>query len=188
MTDPLAKGQSWPYYHAMKPRSGSKFRLTGALVAPQIRNASEERGFAVVRLLTHWPETVGAALAATCRPVKINYGRGGVGATLVLLTTGAQAPMLDMQRDAIRQRVNAVYGYNAIAKVLITQTAATGFAEGQAAFSPAPPLAPPAKSPEVQRAAAGITHSVQDTGLRLALEALAANVLVKSKGKPKGNL
>ncbi|ARO15739.1 hypothetical protein BVG79_02399 [Ketogulonicigenium robustum] len=170
----------------MAPRHGKKFTLTSTLVAAQIRAVGEQRGFAAARLLTHWPETVGTALAATCRPVKITYGRAGVGATLVLLTTGAQAPMLEMQRDEIRQKVNAVYGYNAIARIQITQTAAVGFAEGQAQFSPAPPAKAAANPPEIQQKAESITHSVQDTGLRLALEALAANVLVKSNGKPKG--
>ena len=42
--------------------------------------------------------------------------------------------MLEMQKEQLRAKVNAVYGYNAIARVRITQTAATGFAEGKVAF------------------------------------------------------
>ena len=43
-----------------------------------------------------------------------------------------------MQKVQLRERVNAVYGYNAIARIRITQTAAAGFSEGQADFDIAP--------------------------------------------------
>ncbi|MBT26349.1 MAG: RNA-binding protein, partial [Rhodobacteraceae bacterium] len=99
------------------------FARTSALLQSRIRKAGESRGFAVTRLLTHWPEVVGEDIAAIARPVDVKYGRsGGFGATLTLLTTGAQAPMLEMQKDQIRQKVNGVYGYNAIARIRITQT------------------------------------------------------------------
>ena len=42
--------------------------------------------------------------------------------------------MLEMEKEHLREKVNAVYGYNAIARIRITQTASTGFAEGQADF------------------------------------------------------
>jgi hypothetical protein len=64
---------------------------------------------------------------------KITYGRG-FGGTLVLLTTGAHAPVLEMRGTEIVERVNACYGYRAVSRVQVTQTAPTGFAEGQVAF------------------------------------------------------
>ena len=67
----------------------------------------------MTRLLTHWEEAVGQDIAAIARPVNIGYGRGSFGATLTVLTTGAQAPMLEMQKEQLREKVNAVYGYNA---------------------------------------------------------------------------
>ena len=107
-----------------------------------IRKATEKRGFAETRLLTHWAEVAGPDIAAIARPVEVSFARDGIGATLVLLTTGPQAPMLEMQKDAIRARVNSCYGYNAISRVRITQTAPTGFAEGQAVFTAAPKSEP----------------------------------------------
>ena len=99
------------------------FKRTDSLLSQQIRKASETRGFAQSRLLTHWTEIAGEATAAISRPVEVSYGRKeGIGATLTLLTTGANAPMLEMQKEQLRARVNAVYGYNAIARVRITQT------------------------------------------------------------------
>ncbi|ETX27953.1 DUF721 domain-containing protein [Roseivivax isoporae] len=154
------------------------FTRTSALLQGRIRAASESRGFAQSRLLTQWPEIAGPDIAAISRPVEIGYGRGGMGATLTLLTTGAHAPVLEMQKDTLRDRVNAVYGYNAIARIRITQTAATGFAEGQASFvhraEPAPEVAPdPALTARARDEAGGVT----DEGLRGALERLALNVL-----------
>ncbi len=147
----------------------------------RIRAASETRGFAETRLLTHWAEIVGPSVAAIARPVSVSYGKGGFGATLTLLTTGAQAPMLEMQKEQIREKVNACYGYRAISRVRITQTAPTGFAEGQIAFDHAP-HAPPAPDPVVRETAARVAQDVTNEGLRLALQALGANVLARQKG------
>lgn len=159
-------------------RRKSGFERAASLVQGRIRAAGESRGFAVSRLLTHWAEVVGPDIARTARPVDVNYGRG-FGATLTLLTTGAEAPMLEMQKETIRERVNACYGYAAIAKIRITQTAATGFAEGRAIFDPAPRKTTPEApiTPEATRAAA----EVLDSDLRTALERLGANVLSHTK-------
>ncbi len=161
------------------------FTRTASLLQPRIRKAGEARGFAVTRLLTHWEEIVGPDFAAIARPVEVKYGRQGLGATLTVLTTGAQAPMLEMQKEALRDRVNAAYGYNAISALRITQTARSGFAEGRADFvhKPAAPKAAP-PDPEVSRAAAELARPVGDARLRDALEALAQNVLSKSRKSP----
>jgi hypothetical protein len=156
------------------------FARTDSLLQGRIRTASESRGFAVSRVLTHWAEIVGETTAAIARPVEVSYSKGGMGATLVVLTTGAQAPMLEMQKDQIRERVNACYGYRAIARVRITQTAPSGFSDGQVAFTPAPKTRKP-EAPPIDAAATAAAQGVADTELRLALERLAANVLAKSK-------
>lgn len=167
-------------------RTGTKgFKQTSQLLRKSIRNAAEGRGFAVSRLLTHWAEIVGPETAAIARPVRITYGRHGLGANLTLLTTGAQAPMLEMQKERLREKVNAVYGYNAISRVTITQTASTGFAEGQADFTPHPNRAAPppdlTPDPSTLGKAAHLAAPVGDETLRAALEALGQNVLTKSK-------
>lgn len=145
----------------------------------RLRSAGETRGFAVSRLLTQWPEVVGEDIAAIARPVNVRYGRQGLGATLTLLTRGAHGPQLEMQKDRIRQRVNACYGYNAISKIHITQTAPTGFAEGQAQFAPAPRPGPAAPSPQALAQGREAAKDVRDDRLRAALEQLAANVITK---------
>lgn len=159
-------------------RRASGFTSAATLLQPRIRAASEGRGFAVSRLLTQWDEVVGPAIARACRPVDVRYGREGMGATLTLLTSGPMAPMVEMQKLQILERVNGCYGYRAIARLRITQTAPIGFAEGQAAFAPAPRRPEPAP---VDARAEAAADGVADTELRLALAALAANVLSKRK-------
>lgn len=162
------------------PRRTRGFERTSGLLQTQIRKAGEKRGFAVTRLLTHWAEIVGEDMARAARPVKVGYGKGGFGATLTVLTTGAQAPMLAMQKEQLRERVNACYGYAAIARITITQTAPTGFAEGQVEFAPAPrKSAKP--DPQAQAAARDVAAPVTDDTLRRALEALGENVLSRHK-------
>ncbi len=146
----------------------------------RIRNASEGRGFAESRLLTHWSEVVGDDVAGIAKPVEIGYARGGMGATLTLLTTGAQAPMVEMQKEQIRARVNQCYGYNAISRVRITQTAPTGFSEGRIAFE-GPDRRPKAPNPAAQKQAQEATESVGSDDLRAALARLGAHVIEKQR-------
>jgi len=154
------------------------FKPATGLLQNRIRKASEARGFAEQRLLTHWAEIVGDATAQIAHPVDIAYGRGGFGATLTVLTTGAQAPMLEMQKEQLRDKVNACYGYRAISRVRITQTARTGFAEGRVAFKAAPKAAP-AVDTKITQAAADTAKDIQNDDLRSALAALGANVMAK---------
>lgn len=157
------------------------FTRTYGLLESRIRKAGETRGFAVSKVLTHWEEIVGEETAAMARPVEVKYprGQGSLGATLVLLTTGAHAPILEMQKEQLRQKVNATYGYNAIARIRITQTAPTGFSEGQVAFRGQKKPEPVSPDPEVVQRAAEVADGVHDEGLKAALEALACNVLKK---------
>lgn len=158
------------------------FSHTARLLQQRVRKASESRGFAESRLLTHWAEIVGADMAAMVQPVRVAFGRG-IGATLTVLTTGPHAPLVQMQLGPLRDKINACYGYNAIARIHITQTAPTGFAEGQAVFTgPKPAPKGPAPITPAARAAAA---EVADPGLRAALEALGSNILKHhQKGTP----
>ncbi len=99
------------------------FEPAAGLVREPVRKAGESRGFTVARLLTHWPEVVGDEIAGQTLPVKVSYGKGGFGATLTLLTTGPSAPLVQMQLEQIRARVNACYGYNAPDPVAVRRAA-----------------------------------------------------------------
>ena len=88
--------------------------------------------------------------------------------------------MVQMQLPQIKERVNATYGYAAISRIHITQTAPTGFAEGQTSFDAEQPkkrqLAPEEKA-EVH----STVSTVADEGLRAALATLGENILTKPR-------
>lgn len=159
------------------PRRSRRFERASQLLAGHLRAPAEKRGFAETKLLTHWADIVGPDIAAVAMPLRITYGRG-FGGTLVVLCTGAQAPLIEMQQAAIIDKVNACYGYSAISHVKVTQTAPTGFAEGQIAFQAAPKTAPE-RIPDPERLAKATRDidTIEDPSLREALTALARNIV-----------
>jgi hypothetical protein len=154
------------------------FKPASDLLRSKIREIGEARGFSATRLLTHWTEIVGASVAAIARPLEVRHPRGAKGAaegaTLTVLALGAAALRLEMEKERIRERVNGCYGYNAIAKIKIRQAGPESFAKE---VIPARKPSPPQPMDEV----APFTEGVSNTELRLALAALAANVLSKSR-------
>ncbi len=157
------------------------FEAASQLLTQRIRAAGESRGFAVARLLTHWDEIAGPDMARITKPVKVSYGREGMGATLTLLVASAQAPMVQMGLPRLIERVNAAYGYAAISRIALTQTATTGFAEGQTPFSaPAPK-----PDPVLSEKATSLAKPIHDETLRHALEQLGQNILTR-RTSPKG--
>jgi hypothetical protein len=159
-------------------RKSRGFLQTGGLLKTHIRSASEKRGFAETRLLTNWVDIAGPAIAKLCRPVKVGYRQEGFGATLTVLTTGANAPLLQMQLPQIMTKVNAVYGYNAISRIKITQTAPTGFGETDATFERKKPTK---ALSDVQRKDVELSvKDVSDSSLQDALARLDKNILIKN--------
>ncbi len=166
-----------PNMQRKRPNSNRKsgFRQTGGLLASRIRGVAETRGFAHTQIITRWTEIVGEETARIAEPVKVTYGNKGIGATLVLLTKGAFGPELEMQKPLIREKVNAIYGYNAIARIHVTQTAATGFADKAEPFAPAPKPQRTADPQKVEESVAPI----ESDPLREALARLAQNIMSK---------
>ena len=164
-----------------KRRFSRGFTQAGGLVGARIQKTGAARGFAQMRLLTHWEEIVGSEIARIAQPEKVSYARKGFGARLTLLAKPAHAPELQMQLPRIKERVNASYGYSAIADIRITQSGgATGFAEPDSGFDhdhPAPSL-PPAKAEKLRDEVSG----VEDETLRALLESLGENIMLTSKG------
>jgi hypothetical protein len=179
LQDDMAK-KPLPAPSADRRRRG--FEPAFGLMKDAVRVAGESRGFAVARLLTHWAEVAGEEMARKTRPVRIGYGKGNsggaMGATLTLLVKGTDAPMVQMALPVLKERVNAVYGYAAVHHIHLTQTAPTGFAEGQVEFAPAPRSKAPA-DPVVLARAHAAAEAVNDPGLRTALEQLAQNILTR---------
>ena len=157
------------------------FEPAAQLLTQRIRAAGEAKGFAVARLLTHWDNIVGADTARITRPVKVHYGREGFGATLTLLVASAHAPMVQMSLPKLVERVNAAYGYAAIARIALTQTATSGFAEGQTPFSGATQVKTP--DPALLEKANSLARPIHDETLRHALAELGQNILTRRTSK-----
>lgn len=166
-------------------RRGRGFRAAASLLSGQLGQAALKRGFAVSRLLTHWSEVAGEPVASMARPVSVTHGRGNIGATLTLLCHGAVGPIVEMQLPRLRDRVNACYGYNAIHRIRLTQSSATGFAEAQAAFAPAPPKV---ADPETLRAADAVGARFGDPQLAEAMARLALNLSMRTKNNPRKDI
>lgn len=156
------------------------FEHAASVLDRGLRAPAEKRGFAEARLLTHWAEIAGEELAAIALPLRITYGRG-FGGTLVLMTTGAQAPLIEMRQAEIVTRVNACYGYRAVSRIQVTQTAPRGFAEGQIAFDTAnrPARAPEPDPARLAKAREGL-DTIEDDTLRDALATLARNIVTRT--------
>ena len=156
---------------APSPRRGGPFKPAAQLVSARVRGVAEKRGFARSEVLTRWRDIVGPEMAAKAQPVKVSYAKAGMGATLVLFAKGAAAHEIEMQADLIRQKVNGCFGYNAISRIRLTQTApSTGLAEDLASYGPPPPA-------PITPYAANAAAPVENQDLRNALSQLASNVM-----------
>lgn len=154
------------------------FEPAAGLLKDRLRVAGEKRGFAVARLLTQWDDIAGERLAGLTMPVKVSFPKEGLGATLTLLVSPAHGPEVQMALPQLVERVNAVYGYRAISRISLTQTAASGFAEGQTPFAGAPKPKPAPDPASLAQAAAQVAP-IGDPDLRGALELLARNLLTR---------
>lgn len=169
-------------FHKKPEHRRRGFEHVSGLLQREFRTVGEQSGFAVARLLTHWTEVVDADIARIARPVKVVYSKGKLGATLTLLTSGPQAPILAMKLDSVRERVNACYGYSAISDVVITQTTPADFERGAPADKQysEPGQEPDAYTRNLVRTAVA---DVSDDGLRRALEFFGEGVLTKRSRK-----
>ena len=156
------------------------FKQASSLLTSRIHDASETRGFSQSRILTHWEEIAGKETASIAQPINVSYSKHGFGATLTVLCMGVNAPMLEMEKEKIRIKVNTVYGYNAITRIKITQTAAHGFSEAQTVFAQKPEPHDNNPAPKVIEEARRLVGSIKDPKFAQALEDLARNVLSKT--------
>ena len=110
-------------------------KAVGSFVPQLTRKAFEKYGFSAVTLITDWQPIVGAELAAWTAPERLKWPRiaedgeadagktrrGRTGATLVLRVDHARALDVQYRSRQIIERINAYYGYAAIAELRIIQ-------------------------------------------------------------------
>lgn len=181
LASPRVPVKSAPAKPAQRKARG--FLHAAALSSDHVRSAFSRRGFAESRVLTEWDAIVGAALAPLCRPVKVSYSAGGFGATLIAMTDGARAPEVEMMGPRIIERVNTFYGYRAISRFKVVQTAsgmgAGGFADPSRQFDRGGATKPVPRpvSKEQAQAVAGAVEGVESDQLRDALDRLGRNII-----------
>lgn len=166
-----------------RPRKGG-FRRAGTTYRSALNSVAAKKGFAESDVLLRWPEIVGGLKLGTCQPLSVKFsGDRQAGATLVVETTSARAPELDLMKPMLLERINQFYGYRAIGRIRIQQTAgASGFAEDQQAFEGPKPGAP---TDQHRAAAATLTEGIESTGLRDALTRMGSHVLAAASPDPK---
>ncbi len=159
------------------------FKKASILLKRNIQIASESRGFSQSRVLTHWSEIVGEEISSVSIPTKVSYKSDGLGATLTILTSGASGPILEMQKQFIKDKINAVYGYNAVHKIKITQSSPVtllGKNENSESVISENKKIKVEISPSLEKA----VSEIDDKNLRQALEELAINVFTKLGNSP----
>ncbi|SLN33937.1 DUF721 domain-containing protein [Oceanibacterium hippocampi] len=166
-----AAGDSEAAKAAEKPRRGGA-RTLGRLVPEAARGAFRRRGFSESAVLLRWPEIAGPTIAGFARPERMSYPPGkGTGATLHLRVAIGRAPEVQHLAPLIVERINAFYGYGAVARLAIVQ-------------APLPPQAPtkPGRrptplDPAEEKRLAALLAGIADDGLRRALDRLGRSVI-----------
>ena len=156
--------------------------LVGRLVAPALRR----RGFATADLMTHWPDLVGPRYCGLTRPEKLHWPRGSGTdpdaehrpATLSMACDPGAALFVQHELDQIRERINAYFGYTVVGRIKLVQKSF----ETEAGEGPPPDSAE--LSPDQLRRLRASTGSVDDDGLRAALDRLGRGVMSQTSRKP----
>src|SRR3954470_3786308 len=97
-----------------------------ALLGGVFSDAYAKQGFASRELVTRWAEIAGQQVAQFSEPLKIQWPRPVEGqpqepATLILRVEGPMALEIQHMSDAILQRVNRFFGWNALGKIGLRQ-------------------------------------------------------------------
>src|SRR5262245_3668680 len=141
------------------------------LVNRCLGEAFAKQGFASADIVTHWPDIVGAEIAAHAEPIKLQWPRGTedapVPATLVLRVEGPAAIEIQHLSAVILERVNRFFGWRAVERIAIRQAPLAGRPK---------PKAAPGPSPDAVAAASARLPDIADEDLRAALARLGASI------------
>jgi hypothetical protein len=157
-------------------------KAVGSLVPNLTRKAFERFGFSTAALLTDWAGIVGRDLARYTAPDRLRWPRGGhdtngeagperQSATLVLRVDLGRGIDVQYRARQIIERINAHFGYRAVAEIRIIQAPVDG------ALPPPPPAAVrPARKAFDRAETAPLVAATADDGLRAALEKMQAGL------------
>jgi hypothetical protein len=181
-------------------------RTVGSYVPTVTKTVLEKYGFAAAAIVTDWASIVGAGIAAHSEPVRLKWPRPGTGAgeaagaagasasgarrrgkagpaaergpaTLVLRVESARALDVQYRAGQIVERINAHFGYRAVAELRIVQGPVVQARAAGKAAPPHPSAVPRLPSQDRGARTAPLDLSaIADDGLRDALARLAVAV------------
>lgn len=97
-------------------------RILGATVPKLTDKALRKRGFVESAIVHRWSGIVGEEVAGWCAPDRVAFPRDRrVGATLHLVVPGARALELQHLEPVLLERINTVFGYDAVTRIAIRQ-------------------------------------------------------------------
>src|SRR5690349_1550800 len=109
----------------MPPR---RLRPLAELIEATLEPTLAAQGFSGHDIVASWPDLVGERLGAASRPVKVEWPRRRAGetgrpeaATLVVRVEGAFALELQHTAPLVLERINAVYGWRCIGRLVLKQ-------------------------------------------------------------------
>jgi hypothetical protein len=145
-------------------------RALGAELAPIIRPVLGKRGIGEAQLIQEWDAIVGADLAGEARPDRLTFPAGERrDGTLRLKVAPAVALELQHREPLIVERINAFFGYQAVARL--------AFIQGTPAKRRPPAPSRRKLSPAEQDAVTRSTQTVEDPDLKEALARLGRAIL-----------
>ncbi|MET0971438.1 MAG: DciA family protein [Tardiphaga sp.] len=147
-------------------------RPLSVLLGGVFAEAYAKQGFASRELVTRWAEIAGQQVANFSEPLKIQWPRPVEGqqqepATLILRVEGPMALEIQHSSDAILQRVNRFFGWNAVGKIALRQAPLS---------RPMPRRMPKPIDPKMVEKVAETLPAVEDDALREALARLGASI------------
>lgn len=111
-------------------KSPARSRPLADLIDACLGPALQAQGFAASDILVAWSDIVGARLAETCRPLRLEWRRRGQGfdrdarpepATLIVRVESAYALEMQHLGPIILERVNTHYGWRCVGRLVLKQ-------------------------------------------------------------------
>jgi hypothetical protein len=156
-------------------RRPTGMRAIAAPISTIGRPVLKRRGLAGARIVSEWPEIVGATLAACSCPERLSQPRNGGPGVLKIRVDGPLAIELQHLEPVVIERINGYFGYRAVERLSMVR-------------GPLPPRREPAPSeprtpdPAALQQAADRTAGIEDEALREALTSLGGHVLSRGRG------
>lgn len=162
------------------------FRALAETVAVLTRPIVGKRGFVSEAIVSGWETIVGQRLSPHVMPERISYPRGRqAGGTLHLrLATGALATELQHLEPRIIERINAVFGFPAVARMKVIHAPLP--VRGRSGQAQQRPPAEPSLAPRMAATLTADLAGISDPGLQAALFALGSTILAEQAAPPAG--